>query len=467
MKIKTYIYTWAIIPIMVIATVLLSLHSWELRAFALSIEEETTLGKQFLANVKKQFDLIDDSFAANYFNSLGHYLIRPLETKPFPFHFYIVKDNSLNAFAAPGGHIFMFSGLVNSLENIDELSAVVCHEIGHVSARHLSQRIEQSKKIGMATMAGVLAGALIGGKAAGALITGSMAAGIQTQLHYSRTDERQADQLGFKYMNTAGFDPAGMIGALKEIEQGRYLGSDKVPTYLLTHPTGPERMSNLEAMLSHYKPQASKEEIAYFKGMFPFFKTVVRAKSVDFHEAERLFILDLEKAEDDPLPLFGLGIAYKEKAEYSTAIHYLKKAHEEKPGFIPILTSLGETYLLKGEIDKAVSTLKEALEIDRGNKSVIFLLGLSLEKLDQYGKAIQLFEKLAALPPVKNEVYYHLGLSYGRQERLALAHYNFGIYFRELEQTQKAKFHFRKAEELSENNLELREKINKAAKGLL
>jgi len=122
---------------------------------------------------------------------------------------------------------------------------------------------------------------------------------------------------------------------------------------------------------------------------------------------------------------------------------------------------------LKGEINKAVSTLKEALEIDRGNKSVIFLLGLSLEKLDQYEKAIPLFEKLAALPPVKNEVYYHLGLSYGRQERLALAHYNFGIYFRELAQIQKAKFHFRKAEELSDNNPELREKINKAAKGLL
>ena len=164
MKIKIYIYTKVIIVVMALAIVSLSLHTLGLKAFALSIEEETILGKNFLVQVKRQFELLDDSFADQFFNNLGLYLIKPLETKPFPFHFYIVKDNSLNAFAAPGGHIFMFSGLINSLESIDEISAVICHEIGHVAARHLSQRIEQSKKIGMATMAGVLAGALIGGQ---------------------------------------------------------------------------------------------------------------------------------------------------------------------------------------------------------------------------------------------------------------------------------------------------------------
>ena len=245
------------------------------------------------------------------------------------------------------------------------------------------------------------------------------------------------------------------------------MGTDKVPTYLLTHPSGPERMSNLDNMLSDYKPQPPKREATYFKDIFPFFKTVVMAKSLDFHEAERLFMLDLEKDEDDPLPLFGLGVLYKERAEYPTAIRYLKKAHEKKPRFIPIMTSLGEAYLMKGEIDKAVSTLKEAFELDQGDKSVLFLLGLSYEKLDQYSKAIQLFEKLAALPPVRDEIYYHLGLSYGRQNSLALAHYNFGIYFKESGETQKAKFHFRKAEDLCGDDTALREKINRAAKGIL
>ena len=465
MKIKTGLYTWVIMLTMALAMLSSPFHALRSTAFALSIEEETTLGEKFLAQVKKEYELIDDHFADQFFNNLGHYLITPLETKPFPFSFYIVNDNTLNAFAAPGGNIFMFSGLIDSFDSIDELSAVICHEIGHVSARHLSQRIDQGKKIGMATMAGVLAGALIGGKAAGALMSGSMAAGMQTQLYYSRTDERQADQLGFRYMTSASFDPGAMISALKKIERGRCLGTEKIPTYLLTHPSGPERMSDLDTMLNSYKPPPPKKEAARFRKIFPFFKTVVRAKSLDFHEAKRLFTLDLKKDPNDPVPLFGLGIIYRERSEYPDAIHYLKKAHEKKPRFIPIITSLAEAYRMNGQAGLAVSTLEEALKLDQGNRSILYMLGLSYEKLDLYKKAIHLFEKLAALPPVRNEVYYHLGLSYGRQDSLALAHYNFGIFFRKSGQIRKAKFHFRKADELSGGDAALREKINKAAEG--
>ena len=130
----------------------------EFKAYALSVEEEKVLGQKFLNNVRKYFDMVDDEYADQFINNLGQYLIRPLETKHFPFHFYIINDNNLNAFAAPGGHIFIYTGLIRVMDEIDELAAVICHEIGHVSARHLSYRIEQNKKIGLATMAGVLAG---------------------------------------------------------------------------------------------------------------------------------------------------------------------------------------------------------------------------------------------------------------------------------------------------------------------
>ena len=93
-------------------------------------------------------------------------------------------------FAAPGGHIFVFSGLIEAMDNIDELAAVICHEIGHISARHLSKRIEQSKNIGIATLAGILAAMLVGGEAAAPIISGTLAAGMQARLYFSREDER-------------------------------------------------------------------------------------------------------------------------------------------------------------------------------------------------------------------------------------------------------------------------------------
>jgi tetratricopeptide (TPR) repeat protein len=91
---------------------------------------------------------------------------------------------------------------------------------------------------------------------------------------------------------------------------------------------------------------------------------------------------------------------------------------------------------------------------------------VSYEKLEEYEKAIQLFEKLSFLKPVNTQVYYHLGLSYGRQNRLALAHYNFGLYFKKLGKIEKSKFHLQKADSLSGNNPVLRKKIHEATKGL-
>ncbi|MGD9076294.1 MAG: M48 family metalloprotease, partial [Desulfobacteraceae bacterium] len=121
------------------------------------------MGEKFLIQIRQILDFVDDDYAQQYISALGHYLLRPLEIRYFPFHFYLVKDYDLNAFAGPGGHIFVFSGLINEMDNIDELAAVMCHEIAHVTARHLAHRMEQSKNLGWATLAGLLAGILIGG----------------------------------------------------------------------------------------------------------------------------------------------------------------------------------------------------------------------------------------------------------------------------------------------------------------
>jgi predicted Zn-dependent protease len=430
-------------------------------AFALSIRDEKEMGEEFLVQIRKHFEFEDDDFANKFFNDLGHYLIRPIDPKYFQFNFYIIKNNDLNAFAAPGGHVFFFSGLIEVMDSIDELASVICHEIGHVSARHIAQRIEQNKKITIATLAGVLAGILIGGPAAGAIITGAQAAGVQAQLNYSRDDERQADQLGCKYTQLSCFDPKGMISTLQKLESGRF-GPALIPTYLLTHPTGPERMANLDSLLSDYVPRPPNREVAYFRTLFPLFKTIIRAKCLDPDDAERLFKLELKKRPESSMVHFGLGIVYMKKAEITEAIRHLEKALKGAQWALPIMTNLGEAYQLSGQDKEAIRVLKKALHLDNGRRSTLYLLGISYENLDQYDNAIHIFERLASVTPVRHEVYYHLGISYGRQNRLMLAHYNFGLYFSKTGRREKARFHFRKAEDLSRNNPALQEKIRKA-----
>ncbi|HYQ61575.1 MAG TPA: M48 family metalloprotease, partial [Desulfatiglandales bacterium] len=103
-----------LVPILIFS---LLLYLGRAPAFALSTEEERAAGEEFLASVRRQLELIQDDYANDYINNLGQYITRALETKPFPFQFYIVKDNTLNAFAGPGGHIFFFTGLIDMMDD--------------------------------------------------------------------------------------------------------------------------------------------------------------------------------------------------------------------------------------------------------------------------------------------------------------------------------------------------------------
>ena len=463
---KTHLHTRRSIALLISLLLCCAPLSFQSKAHALSIEDEWKMGQAFFLQVSNQSVLISDPFAVKYINDLGHYLLAPLETRPFPFQFYIIADNTLNAFAGPGGHIFFYAGLIEAMDRVDELAAVMCHEIGHIAARHLSKRIDQTKNIGIGTMAGILAGILVGGPLAAALITGAMAAGIQAQYHYSREDERQADQLSHKYIKPSTFDSKAMISALNKIQKGNWMGSGKTPEYLLTHPTGPERMSNLESLSSDGEQLSLSQEALYFRALYPAFQTIVLAISKEPKDAEAQFLKTLKKDPEAWLPQLGLGIALMRESKYPEAITALKKARQKQPEFPPILRTLGEAYLMDGRPKKAMGVLQTALDLNHGDKAALLLMGTLYEEQGKTGRALRIFKKLSYLKPVNNNVYYHLGVCYGREKQLAPAHYNFGIYFKNSGRFKKAMFHFQKARGLASGNAALLEKIRKETEGV-
>jgi len=434
--------------------------------FALSTEDERAAGEEFRASVRMQLELLQDDFANDYINDLGQYITRALETKAFPFQFYIVRDNNLNAFAGPGGHIFFYTGLIDMMDDVDELAAVMAHEIGHVSARHLSNRIEQNKTMAMAVLAGMLAGALMGGKAGGAIATGTMAAGIQKQLSYSREDERQADNLGFKYMEESRFGPSGMVTVLKKLEKASPGGTDAIPPYLLTHPAGPERVSTSEILMTQFVPKPENRESTGFRKLFPYFKAVCIAKSMDYQGASRYLNREREKDTESPVVQFGLGVLQKERMDYPKAIEHFEKALKEAPDVTPILIELGETYQLQGQDRKAIEVVERVLRTNERNRGALYLTGMSYQNLEDYSKATVFYERLTSIRPVKDEVFYNLGVCYGRQEKLAVAHYNTGLYFQRIFDFRKARYHFLKADQLVGNDQALKNRIYEAAQAL-
>jgi len=431
-------------------------------AFCMSIDAEEKLGRQFLAEVKQQLNLVDDDFAQEYISNLGGYLTSHLDSRPFPFNFYIIDNNQLNAFAAPGGHIFLYTGLIEIMD-LDQLADIICHEMAHVTLRHISNQVEKGKMVSLATMAGLLAGAILGGEAGDAMITGSLAAGEQVMLSYSREDERQADQIGIKYASDSGFDPSAMIGALTKIQQGHY-NINEIPAYLLTHPLGPERMSYIESLLTIFSSNPiEKDNTEHFREDYPFLKTILKAKYSDPRAAERNFNEELQKDPDSSLAHLGIALIQKDRAEYAGAIDHFQKAMKGMSDPFPVLRYISETYQLMGENEKAIEILENTINSKyRNDKSSLFLLATAYQNLEEYSKAAEIYERLTFMEPVKDQLFYELGMTYGRQDKLVLAHYNFGIYFKRINRMEESKFHFQTAMELAGNDIALQEKIKKA-----
>jgi beta-barrel assembly-enhancing protease len=395
------------------------------KAGALSIEDERLLGKEFLARVAGSFRFVENDTAVQYLRDLGGYLGGFIDNKPFELNFYILNNSDLNAFAAPGGHIFVHVGLILSMESADELAAVLTHEIAHVTARHLAQRIAQHQKLTLGTAAGILAGVLLGGEAAEALITGSVAATIQAQLHYSRNDERHADQLGFDHMLKSGFDPEAMIGILDKIVRSQWEAGpmQRVPTYLRTHPGGPERMSGLDVLIARGAEPASRAGADEFRELFPSFQTVVAAASLPPSNAEETFRKMLSKAVspgEKSLAHLGLGMALSARAKYRESIEHLESAVAIDGRMLPALIALGDTHRMAGNPRQAIPVLARVMELDPDNPVALYLMGLSHQQMERYGEAIRFFEGLASREFHKDDVFYQLGIAYGRLNELEI-----------------------------------------------
>lgn len=218
-------------------------------------------------------------------------------------------------------------------------------------------------------------------------------------------------------------------------------------------------MSNIESMLSSLEKRDRKDQARKFEDLFPFFKALVLAKTGDPHDVEAQFQRLATKEADSPLANFGLGVMWQGRSEHDKAIEYFQRALKSRPDSLPVVRKLAESYQLTGRDKEAVAILERSFRADTQDKASLSLLGKSYQNIEEHSKAIRIFERLLLLKPVKDETYYNLGVSYGRENRLALAHYNFGIYFKRLGERNKAMFHFHKAEDLAKGDAVLTRKI--------
>jgi predicted Zn-dependent protease len=215
-----------------------------------SVDKEMAWGKQLADEVARESKIDDDPILGEFINRIGQNLARNSDAKA-PFSFRVIEGDEVNAFALPGGFVFVYTGLIKMASEEDEFAGALAHEIAHVAARHMTC---QATKAQMAGVAGSIPGMVLGGwggyaarQATGAIIP-------MTLLSFNRHDESEADYLGVQYLYAAGYDPTGAVTVFEKLESLQKTKPGAVARVFATHPMDAERIDKTEKEIQAILP---------------------------------------------------------------------------------------------------------------------------------------------------------------------------------------------------------------------
>jgi predicted Zn-dependent protease len=219
--------------------------------------EEQQIGKAFFWRLQQSVDLLDDPEVVSYVQNLGYRLVSNSDAPWLKFTFFVVPQSSINAFAAPGGYVGVHSGLLIASDTEAELASVMSHEIAHITQRHLLRAFEKQKQMSLPMTVGMIAAALLGAQdmqMGSAALMALQAGGVQSQINFTRSNEREADNLGMQTLVRSGFDPMAMPSFFEKLQQtSRLYGGAAVPEFLRTHPVTLSRIADAKGRALQYK----------------------------------------------------------------------------------------------------------------------------------------------------------------------------------------------------------------------
>ncbi len=433
-------------------------------ARAMTIGEEKELAEEFLETVRNRYTIVEDAMIDKYINDLGQSIVSELPPQPFDYSFYVIKQDAINAFAGPAGNIFVFSGLIEAMDTESELAGILAHEIAHVSSRHISELIAESKKSQMISMAGLIAGILVGlggaSDVGSALSVGSLAAGQSMILAYTREREMEADYLGRRYLTRSGYSLYGLRTALQKIRDREWYGEEQVPTYLKTHPATRQRLASLDSALSERPDQEPKNTFAFRR-----VRAALMAAYGNPAKAADRFREELARNPDNAAAQYGLALALAESGRPETALENMKSAVSMRPEDPYLAVDLGRLEFMAGRYEQAEKTLTGIEDLSQYGPKGLFFLGRARMAGGETEAAIADFKKVAETFPDYPRALLFLGQSLGEQKKLGEAHYYLGRYYRETGEPETAMFHLKRALRETGDPV-LTEKIHEAQESL-
>ncbi len=342
--------------------------------------EEKRLGESFMRRIRASGKIIDEPWITAYLAQLGSRLTDNDVAIGNHFHFFLLDEPSINAFAGPAGHIGIHSGLVLATHDESELAAVISHEIAHVTQHHLARFYADAQRLSIPgaalLIASILLGAAGGAQAGIAAAMGSQAAILQHQIDFTRANEKEADAIGIRILADAGYDPNAMATFFNRLGKATRLYNTKLPKFLLTHPVSSERIAEAQGRAGDYAYRQPRED-----PRFPLLRAWLRVRDSDDAEA-MVPVLRRQLADgsyrERIAKRFELALALREAGHPDEAIEILRKLKPPPPARPAIAVTLARLLAKQGRVAEAEKTLHAALASAPDNRP----LSIALARLE-------------------------------------------------------------------------------------
>lgn len=362
--------------------------------------EERRLGKEFMRSLRARLEIVDEPPIDEYIEGLGNALAANSDhPRDIDFTFFVVDDGEINAFAAPGGYIGIYAGLILATRSEGELASVIAHEIAHISQRHIIQSLERSKQANLPTMAGILVALLLGSQNAEigqAAVAGVIGSAMQRRIDFTREKEAEADRIGIRLLAKAGFDPLEMANFF-EILQRDSRFRQRPPPFLSTHPITSARLAEARGIARGLEKGQPPDPIDYHA-----IRTWLRVRSAEDPqdllqriEEEAADIEDragpdgnrIEKAANR----YGRGLSLMRSGREDEGREAIARLVEEYPRTLAFRSSLGESLLRSGKNAQAIDLYAKGAALLPSSRG---LIGRFAKSLIDNGRAQQALDEI-------------------------------------------------------------------------
>ena len=358
---------------------------------ALSIDQERQYGAAFIKVARGSFPMVSDPVLQEYIAELGAKLISQADSVRFPFNFFLIKNDEINAAAFLGGYVKVHTGLFLYAESEAEFASVIAHEISHITQRHLARSLEAQAGNSQLTVAGLVGAVLLGiaNPVAGiAMLQTTVAINAQSAINYTRANEFEADRIGIQVMVNAGYDPTAMSTFFGKLSE-QYRFSSTPPQMLITHPLPTTRITEARDRAALYPNKYYPPSLDYQLAKA---RIQVRYGVLKPEEALQFFQHQLKtrtfKLKD--AALYGQALALLQLNKNKQAKKIMVELAKAQPNNLFYLDTLTDIDLALKHNDEAIARLQKANNRYTNNPVTTINLAVALQQAKKYNQAKKL-----------------------------------------------------------------------------